>query len=181
MSLTSSLCHLCGDKLDEEGSKSVTDDNALAFFENINKMREKESRHEVRTLNDKKTRTKNIELSPRIVSEDGSPMLSFKIDLIGSKKYNLKDIFLLQQTVENEKKFVLGKKESLNFASQDFTEQSEKLASILSGALSRAVIECSYSLNLFQCSSYWRRICKMKVSNTTRLLARQAKKKESIL
>ena len=118
---------LVWDKLDEEGSKSVTDDNALAFFESINKIREKESRHEVRSFNDKKTKTKDIELSPRIVSEDGSPMLSFKIGLIGSKKYILKDIFLLQQAVENEKKFVLGKKESLNFASQDFTEQSEKL------------------------------------------------------
>lgn len=153
---------------DEEGSKSVTDDKVLAFFENINKIREKESRHEVRTFNDKKT--KNIELSSRIVSEDVSPMLSFKIGLIGSKKYILKDIFLLQQAVENEKKFVLGKKEFLNFASQDFTEQREKLASTLSGAISRAVIECSYSLNLFQCSSCWRRICKMKVSNTARLL-----------
>ena len=115
------------DRADQEARADVTDDRAVTFFRLIQKLREEDGQKEVRTVDVKPEKRAVIELLPRIVVEEGEPVLSFKIGLPGSRKYIVKDCYQLIDAVQKERQYVLGKKETLDFASQDFTPERRKL------------------------------------------------------
>ncbi|MBQ9010035.1 MAG: SNF2 helicase associated domain-containing protein, partial [Clostridia bacterium] len=114
------------DKADEESTKKITDDGAEKFFRSIRKMREESAIKETRTV-EKVAKKAVVDLLPRIVLENGVPILSFKIGVGSSKKYILKDCYQLIRAVQKEGDYVLGKKETLHFAEQDFTPNGEVL------------------------------------------------------
>ena len=115
------------DRIDLESLSEVTDTKAEKFFNRIRKMREEGSQVELRTVDSKVQKKENVSLVPRIVIEEGEPMLSFKICTEGSRKYVVKDCYQLIDSAKGEKTLALGKKETLDFSIQDFSESSVRL------------------------------------------------------
>ena len=115
------------DRIDLESLSEVTDTKAEKFFNRIRKMREEGSQVELRTVDSKVQKKENVSLVPRIVIEEGEPMLSFKIGTEGSRKYVVKDCYQLIDSAKGEKTLALGKKETLDFSRQDFSESSVRL------------------------------------------------------
>ncbi|MCR5135934.1 MAG: DEAD/DEAH box helicase [Oscillospiraceae bacterium] len=115
------------DRAEQESRAKVTDDRAMSFFRRIQKAREEESRKEVRSVEVPPQKKETVELLPRIVVENGEPMLSFKIGSCGNRKYILKDCYQLIDAVQKEKEYVLGKKDVLNFKDQDFVSSDRRL------------------------------------------------------
>ena len=115
------------DIADKESAKSITDEGAEKFFKSIQAMREENARRETRSAEPKVTKKPVIEILPRIVLDFGSPVLSFKIGVTGGRKYIVKDCYSLFNAVTNEEDFVLGKKETLHFAEQEFTQEAAVL------------------------------------------------------
>ena len=113
-------------RADEEGSKKITDDGAEKFFSSIRRMREESAIKDTRPV-DKAVKKAVIDLLPRIVLDNGVPILSFKIGVGGAKKYIVKDCYRLISAVQNEADYVLGKKETLHFAEQTFMPKAEIL------------------------------------------------------
>ena len=108
---------------DREGKEKVTDSGAETFFKSIREMREQGARKEINKT-EKPKKKENVELLPRIVVEEGSPQLSFKIGVTGSRKYIVKNCYDLITSVGKEQEYVLGKRESIDFSKQTFTPQS---------------------------------------------------------
>ena len=115
------------DLADQESDKRITDDGAEMFFKSIRTMREENARREIRQADVKEPKKPVIELLPRIVLEEGVPMLSFKIGVGSGKKYIVKDCYDLISAVQEEEDFVLGKRETLHFKTQEFTPKSSIL------------------------------------------------------
>lgn len=115
------------DLADKESDKRITDEGAELFFKRIQTMREENARREIRPAETKEPKKPVIELLPRIVLEDGTPMLSFKVGVGNGKKYIVKDCYNLISAAQGEKEFILGKKETLHFDTQEFTKQSNVL------------------------------------------------------
>ena len=113
-------------RADKEGTKKITDDGAEKFFRSIRKMREESAIKETRTV-EKVSKKAVIDILPRIVLENGVPILSFKIGVGGAKKYIVKDCHQLISAVLKEEDYVLGKKETLHFAEQEFMPNAEVL------------------------------------------------------
>ncbi len=107
-------------EVESEGKQEITDAVAERFFSSIRKIREDNVKQEIRTVEIKPPRQSVVELLPRIVMEDGNASLSFKIGISGSRKYIVKDCFNLIHAFDEEKDYVLGKKETLHFSSQTF-------------------------------------------------------------
>lgn len=114
------------DKADKAGMENITDAGALKFFSSIRAMQEKSAQKEVRAIPVPEKKAV-VTLLPRIVMTDGVPVLSYKIGVSGGRLYVLKDCFSLISAVTREQEYVLGKRESLNFSTQTFTPESEKL------------------------------------------------------
>ena len=114
-------------KVDEEGRSSVTDSKAQRFFQRIQKMREESSRKEIRTLETEPAKLPVVELLPRIVIEEGNPVLSFKIGVTGSRKYVVKDCYKLIAAVQKESVHTLGKSAKIHFGKQSIVPEDLRL------------------------------------------------------
>ena len=113
------------DHLNQNADSTITDSSAEKFFSGIRQQREKSIRPA--ETEEKPSKLENVELIPRIVVEDGYPVLSFKIGVIGARSYILKDCYSLISAVSQEKVLVLGKNDSLDFSGQAIQQDSVKL------------------------------------------------------
>ena len=104
-----------------------TDDNATAFFKSIEKFRENELEDDA--VSDAEPEIKNhLTLTPKIITDVDGTALSFKIGREGEKKsYVIKNIMSLVRAWRGNLLFELSKNTMLNFAEEEFNEESMRL------------------------------------------------------
>ena len=108
------------DEADRESALAVTDGKALTFFRRIENLREAENLVSPQAAVEVTEKREEVDLLPRILVEEGDPVLSFKIGRAGERKYIVKNCDTLISAVREEKTLVLGKKDTLDFSKQDF-------------------------------------------------------------
>ena len=113
------------DEADRASYADVTDDGGKAFLKSIKNIREKASHAELPSMEEIREKKEVVTLIPRIVIENGYPMLSMKIGREGGRKYVVKDCFRLIDAVNDEKVYLLGKSDQLDFSKETLTDASQ--------------------------------------------------------
>lgn len=144
--LISALWDYC-DKLNAE-TGDLTDDNARKFFKSFDKAEE---------IRDQKVeapeapRQKAVQLSPRIIMDDGEAELSFRIEQAGHKRMVVKNLNALVAAYNDRKVLELSKKESIDFDVVQFTDHDMPLYDFIS----RRIGEVHDANSSFQDKNYY--------------------------
>ncbi|MBQ6563930.1 MAG: DEAD/DEAH box helicase [Clostridia bacterium] len=137
----------------------LTDQAAMTFFSSLEKNQSASSWST--TLSPEKE--KKIIIVPRISVEDASVKLSFKIGHVGNKQIVLRNLYSLMQAYRDKTRLMLSKKETIDFATEDFMDDSipvfslimrkvseimEVNSQLLSKDLYSAALNCPYQQDL---------------------------------
>ena len=114
------LFHVVWEYVDRLGAQDQTDAAAKKFFASQIAQIEKLPV----TAPAKTPKAPVVVIEPRIIIEDGTARLSFKIGRKGGKRYILRNLQDLTESVRRERTMVLSKNESLDFSTQEMEPES---------------------------------------------------------
>ena len=113
---------LLWDYIKRQNPGDATDSAAEKLFR---AMEAENSRLEEENAGQKVEKRENVVISPRLVLQKDSLSLTFKIGRVGGKSAVLKGFRNLQEALEQEGEFALGKNASLDFSKEALTKESE--------------------------------------------------------
>jgi len=116
------------DFADRQDSLELTDNNAEKFFKSLEKAQET-SVEETVMPSPQKRRT--LRLEPRIVIEEGLARLTFKVSRAGGRSLVQRNIAQMVSAYQHEEEYALSKKETVDFSSEDFCEESMPLVQFM--------------------------------------------------
>ena len=105
----------------------LTDKAATLFFKSIQEANKPIAHQEAQPPQ----KAKVLECQPRIAMEDGEAKLSFKIGHRDSKLIIVRNLSDVYNAYQKNRDYELSKKESVHFATEDFTDESIPIFSLL--------------------------------------------------
>ena len=116
------------DYLDRQTDLGMTDEAASRFFTGLEKAVNQEQ-EENQPAGPQKRKT--LVVDPRISVEEGDAKLGFRVGTAGSRTFVLRNLSQFVRAYQAEETFQLTKKESVDFAVQDFTDDSMPLVEFM--------------------------------------------------
>lgn len=115
------------DELRQYNQGQLTSKGAETFLNTVSRQMTRKIEASAALPEEQAASVRDLVLTPRITADTDGPMtLSFKINRIGSRQFIVKNITELLDAVRSGGTYALGKRDSIDFGKEDFTEDSAR-------------------------------------------------------